>query len=125
MVRLVDSQWLDGVTLPSVLVNVTSHDTPVLVLTVNVVLFVVSVLSAADVAFVSVFVYSCPLTGDPPPTPQVVPVNSCAESVPFSGAPCAAVTVVESLGCQVCCEAADVVSLTVKHSPGLASLDPV
>jgi hypothetical protein len=33
MVRFVDSQWLDDVTLLSPLVNVTSHDTAVLVLT--------------------------------------------------------------------------------------------
>ena len=50
MVRLVDSQWLEPVTLLSVLVKVTSQETLVLVLTVKVVLFVVSVLSAADVA---------------------------------------------------------------------------
>jgi hypothetical protein len=30
-----------------------------------------------------------------------------------------------SLGSQFCCELAAVVSLTVKHSPELASLDPV
>jgi len=87
MVRLVVSQWLVEATLLSLLVKVTSHDTPVLALTVNVVLFVVRVLSAADVAFVSVFWYCCPLTAEPPPTPQVVPVNSWVESVPFSGAP--------------------------------------
>ena len=39
----------------SVLVNVTSHETEVPVLTVNDVLFVVSVLSAADVALFSGF----------------------------------------------------------------------
>ncbi len=75
-------------------------------------------------AFVSVFWDSCPLTADPPLS-QVAPVNSWAESVPLSGAPWSAVTVVESLGCQVCCEVVAVVSVTVKHSPELASLDPV
>ena len=58
MVRLVDSQWLEAATLGSVLVNVTIQETAVLALTVNAVLFVVSVLSAWDVAFVSVFWYS-------------------------------------------------------------------
>ena len=60
MVRDVDSQWLEPGTFGSVLMKVTNHDTAVLVLTVNVVLLVVSVLSAADVALVSVFEYSCP-----------------------------------------------------------------
>jgi hypothetical protein len=46
-------------------------------------------------------------------------------SVPFSGAPWPAVTVALSLGSQVCCEAVAVVSVTVKHSPVVASLDPV
>src|SRR6516164_10229268 len=100
MVRVVDSQWLDGATLLSLLVNVTSHEYgPALpASTVNVVLFVVSVLSAADVAFVSVFVYSCPLTALPEVAPQLSPVKSWADSVPLNGAPWAAVTVVESLG---------------------------
>ena len=74
MVRLVDSQWLEGPTLGSLLVNVTSQDTAVLALTVKVALLVVSVLSAADVAFVSVFVYSCPLTEEPEVAPQLSPV---------------------------------------------------
>ena len=39
IIRFVDSQWLDGVTLESLLVNVTFHDTAMLVLTVNAVLF--------------------------------------------------------------------------------------
>ena len=125
MVRLVDSQWLEPVTLGSVLVKVTSQDTAVLVLTVKVVLFVVSVLSVTDVAFVSVFWYSCPLTADPPLVPQVPSEKSWAESVPLSGAPLAGATVAESLGSQVCCEVVAVVSVTVKHSPELASLDPV
>ena len=124
MVRFEDSQVLDGPTLEPVPgANVTCQDTEVLVL-IGVVLFVVSVLSAADVAFVSVFVY-CGPTADPSPTPQVVPVNIWMDSVPFSGAPWSAETVALSLGTQVCCETADVVSVTVKHSPELASLDPV
>jgi len=55
IVRLVDSQWLSDVTSGSVLVNVTSHETEELLLTVNDVLFVVSVLSATDVALFSGF----------------------------------------------------------------------
>jgi hypothetical protein len=55
-------------------VNETSQDTAVLVLTVKVLLFVVSVLAAADVAFVSVLLYSCPLTADPEVAPQLSPV---------------------------------------------------
>jgi hypothetical protein len=74
MVRFVDSQWLEGATLESELVNETSQDTAVLVLTVKVLLFVVSVLAAADVAFVSVLLYSCPLTADPEVAPQLSPV---------------------------------------------------
>jgi hypothetical protein len=76
MVRLVDSQWLELATFESPLVNVTNHDVAVLVLTVNVELFVVSVLSAAEVALVSVFWYSCPLTAEPDVAPQLSPVNS-------------------------------------------------
>ena len=77
MVRLVDSQRLEpAVTLGSVLVNVTSQETLWLVLTAKDMLFVVSVLSAAEVAFVSVFVYSCPLTALPEVAPQLSPVKS-------------------------------------------------
>jgi hypothetical protein len=125
MVRFVDSQWLDDATLGSVLVKVTSQDASLVLPTVNVVLFVVSVLSDWDVAFVSVFWYSWFWTAEPEVAPQLLPVNSWADSVPFSGAPWAAATVVLSLGSQFCCELAAVVSLTVKHSPELASLDPV
>ena len=74
MVRLVDSQWLEPVTLGSVLVKVTSQETLWLVLTVKVELFVVSVLSPADVAFVSVLSYPCPLTLPPEVAPQLSPV---------------------------------------------------
>ena len=124
MVRFEDSQVLDGPTLEPVPgANVTCQDTEVLVL-IGVVLFVVSVLSAALVAFVRVFVNGCP-TGDPPVVPQVPSEKSWMDSVPFSGAPWSAETVALSLGTQVCCETADVVSVTVKHSPELASLDPV
>ena len=125
MVRLVDSQWVEPVTLESVLVKVTSQDVLVLVLTLKVVLLVVSVRSAAVVAPFSIFVYVCPVGLVPPPAPQLPSVKSWMISVPFSGAPWPAVTVAESLGSQVCAEAADVVSVTVKHSPLLASLDPV
>ena len=124
MVRLDDSQVLDGPTLAPLLgVNVTCQDTEVLVL-IGVVLFVVSVLSAALVAFVSVFENSGP-AADPPLAPQLPSVKRWMDRVPLSGAPWPAVTVALSLGTQVCCEAADVVSVTVKHSPELASLDPV
>jgi hypothetical protein len=74
MVRFVDSQWPEDATLGSELVKVTSQDTAVLAPTVKVVLFVVSVLSAADVAFVSVFWYICPLTAEPEVAPQLSPV---------------------------------------------------
>jgi hypothetical protein len=72
MVRLVFSQWLEPDTLGLVLVKVTSQETLWLVVTEKVVLVVVS--DCGDVALVSVLVYSCPLTADPPPTPQVPPV---------------------------------------------------
>jgi hypothetical protein len=123
MVRFVVSQWLEPPTLGSELVKVTSQDTAVLVVTVKVVLFVVSVLSAADVAFVSVLWYACPLTSEP--AAQLAPVKSWMVSVPFSGAPAVAVMLAVSLGTQVWAEAADVVSVTVKHSPEVASPDPV
>jgi hypothetical protein len=55
MVRLVTSQWLEGATFASVLLKVTSQETLVLTLTLKLPLAVVSVLSAADDAFVSVF----------------------------------------------------------------------
>ena len=116
MVRLVNSQWLLDATLGSELLKLTSQDTALVAWTVKVELFVVSVLSAADVAFVSVFEYSCPPTGEPDVAPQLSPVNNWVDSVPFSGAPWAAATVAVSLGSQVCCEAADVVSLTTTFS---------
>src|SRR5215831_17031501 len=72
MVRLVDSQWLEDATLESELVKVTSQDTALVASTVKVVLLVASVLSAADVAFVSVFWYSCPLTAPPEPSTVIV-----------------------------------------------------
>ena len=72
MVRLVDSQWLDPATLGSVLVKVTFHETLVLAVTVKDVLVVVS--DCGDVAFVSVFVYSCPVTAEPEVAPQLSPV---------------------------------------------------
>jgi hypothetical protein len=74
MVRLVDSQWLEPATFASVLVNVTFQETLVLVVTVKDELLVVSDLAAAVVAFVSVFVYSCPLTAEPDVAPQLSPV---------------------------------------------------
>jgi hypothetical protein len=123
MVRLVDSQCIEPLTFGSLLVNVTSHDTEVLALTVKLLLLVVSEVS--EVALVSVFVYSCPLTAVPPVVPQVPSVYSCADSVPFNGAPLTGVTVAMSLGSQVWPEVLMVVSLTVKHSPELASLEPV
>jgi hypothetical protein len=55
MVRLVDSQWVEPVTLGSVLVKVISQEVLVLAPTLKVVLLVVSVLSAAEVALVSGF----------------------------------------------------------------------
>ena len=53
MVRLVTSQWVEPITLESLLVNVTSQETLRLLSTTKVELLVVSV--AGDVAFVSVF----------------------------------------------------------------------
>lgn len=125
MVRLVTSQWFEPDTLVSVLVKFTSQETLVLVLTVKVELVVVSVLSAAVVAFVSVFVYSWPLTAEPEVAPQLSPVYSWTDNVPLNGAPLVAVTDAVSLGSQVWVEALAVVSVTVKHSPDEASLDPV
>jgi hypothetical protein len=72
MVRLVDSQWLEPPTLGSLLVKVTSQETLVLAVTVKDVLVVVS--DCGDVAFVSVLVYSCPLTAEPEVAPQLSPV---------------------------------------------------
>ena len=71
MVRFVTSQWLEPVTLGSVLLNVISHDTFAVALTLKVPLLVVSVVSAADVALVRVFWYSCPLTAVPEVAPQL------------------------------------------------------
>jgi hypothetical protein len=96
-----------------------------LAVTEKVVLLVVSIVSAAEVALVSVFEYSCPLTAEPPLAPQVPSVYSCADSVPFSGAPLAGETVAVSFGSHVWAEALAVVSLTVKHSVDEASLEPV
>src|SRR5215469_8426526 len=74
MVRLVTSQCEDPATLGSLLVKVTSQETLVVALTRKVALLVRSVVSAAEVAFVSVFWYSCPLTAEPDVTPQLSPV---------------------------------------------------
>ena len=123
MVRLVDSQLLELDTLGSELVNVTCHETLVLALTVKVVLFVVRV--AGEAAFDSVVEYNCPLTALPPAAPHAPSEKSCIDSFPFSGAPWADVMVAESLGSQVWAEVLTVVSVTVKHSPELASSDPV
>jgi hypothetical protein len=83
MVRLVDSQWLELVTLESLLVKVTSQDTAELAVTLNVVLLVVSV--PEEPVPDSVFEYSCPLTAEPEVAPQLSPVKSWAVSVPVSG----------------------------------------
>jgi hypothetical protein len=75
IVSVLDSQWVEFATFGSELVKVTSHEVDVPeVVTVKVVLFVVSVRSAAEVAPVSVLVYSCPETAEPPDTPQLPPV---------------------------------------------------
>jgi hypothetical protein len=74
MVRFETSQVVESPTLLSPLWKVTFQDTAWLVLTVKVVLVVANVLSAADVAFVSVFWYSCPLTALPEVAPQLSPV---------------------------------------------------
>jgi hypothetical protein len=52
-------------------------------------------------------------------------VYSWADSVPFSGAPLTDPTFAVSLGSQFWFELLVVESWTVKHSPELASLDPV
>lgn len=122
MVRLVDSQLVELVTLGSELLKVTSQETLVLVRTLKVVLFVVSV--AGEAAFDSVVEYNCPETLEPPAAPHAPSVKSCMDSVPFSGAPWADVMVALSFGSQVWAEVLAVVSLTVKHSPEVASLDP-
>jgi hypothetical protein len=103
-----------------VLVKVTIQDTAVLALTRNVLLAVVT-MPVFEVPF-SVVEYNCPLTGEPLQSPLV---KSWADSVPFSGAPLADETVPVSLGSQFWAEVLPVVSVTVKHSPVLASLDPV
>ena len=123
MVRLVTSQCMEPCTLESLLVNVTSQETLVLALTRKVLLAVISV-PVFEVPF-SVAVYSCPGTAEPVVTPQLSPVYSWADSVPFSGAPLVDETIAVSLGSQFWAEALPVVSVTVKHSPVLASLDPV
>src|SRR5262249_28779471 len=46
-------------------------------------------------------------------------------SEPFIGAPWADVTVAVSFGTHVCADVADDVSVTVKHSPGDATAEPV
>ena len=89
----------------------------------NVVLPVVKV--AEEPVPDSVFEYSCPLTAEPDVAPQLSPVKSWADSVPFSGAPLADATVAVSLGSQSWAEVLAVVSVTVKHSVELASSDPV
>ena len=53
------------------------------------------------------------------------PVNSWADKVPLIGAPWADVTVAVSFGNQVWVDDPAVVSLTTKHSPDDASLEPV
>jgi hypothetical protein len=111
---------LEPATLGSELVNVTNQDTAVLVLTRNVLLAVVTV-PVFEVPF-SAVEYACPLTGEPLQSPLV---KSWADSVPFNGAPLADETVPVSLGSQFWLEALAVESVTVKHSPVLASLDPV
>jgi hypothetical protein len=105
MFRLLDSQWLEDATLGSELLNVTSQDVAVLVLTLNVVLFVVSV--AEESVPVSVFEYSWLLTSEPAAHP--LPVKSCADSVPLSGAPLADETIAVSLGSQSWSEVAHAV----------------
>ena len=72
MVRLVTSQCMEPATLGSLLVNVTSQETLVLVLTLKVVLAVVSV--PVGEGPVSVVEYNCPLTAEPEVTPQLSPV---------------------------------------------------
>ena len=58
--------------MESVLVKVTSQDTALLMVTLNVVLLVVS--DAEEPVPDSVFVYSCPLTAEPEVWPQLSPV---------------------------------------------------
>ena len=103
----------------SELEKVTSHETSELKTSV---LLVVSD-TVPVVLVVTVFVYVCPLTAFP--VVQPVPVYSWTVSVPFSGAWLTELTVAVSLGTQLWADELTVVSLTVKHSPELASLDPV
>ena len=85
MFRLVDTQWIKPATLGSVLMKVTSQQTLALVLTIKLVLLVVSV--AEEPVPDSVSEYYCPLTAERWVNPQLSSVCSCADSVPFSGAP--------------------------------------
>src|SRR6516225_3596970 len=123
MVRLVTSQWLEPATFGSELAKVTSQDTLSLRVTLKEVLLVVSV--AVDPVPVSVSEYSCPTIAEPEVVPQLSSVYSWADSVPFNGAPLADATFAVSLGSQSWVELLPVVSLTVKHSPELASFEPV
>ena len=104
----------------SELEKVTSHETSELKTSV---LLVVSDTVVLVVLLVTVFVYTCPLTAFA--AVQPVPVYSWTVSVPFSGAPPTELTLALSLGTQDWADELTVVSLTVKHSPELASLDPV
>jgi hypothetical protein len=117
IVRLVDSHLVDPDTNGFVLENTTSHETSFVASTVTELLVVDLV--TGDVAPLSVNV-SAALSTVPV---QVRPSCSVNDSVPLIGAPCAEVIVAESFGSHVCCDVADVVSLTVKHSVLALSLD--
>jgi len=122
MVSAVVSQWLLPATSELLLVNSTSQETVLLVDTLTVEFVVARV--AGDAAFVSVK-DSAVLSTDPLVAPQLSPEYSVNDSEPLSAVPPADVMVAESFGSQFCVDAADEVSLTVKHSDTRESLELV
>jgi hypothetical protein len=122
IVRLVFSQCVLLPTSGSLLVKLTSHDT-VLVVDTLVVEFVVTRV-AGEAASVSVNVSASRRT-DPLVAPQLSPEYSVNDSVPLRFVPPVDVTVAESFGSQFCADVVPVVSFTWKHSPVVASLEPV
>jgi hypothetical protein len=100
------------------LVNTVFHDTVFDVLTKTVVLVVDLVTGdASSIAKVSAVRRTVPV--------QSALSYSVNDTEPFRAVPPVDVNVAESFGSQFCAEVPPVESLTVKHSPVLASLEPV
>jgi hypothetical protein len=116
VVRLVLSQCSLLPTSALVLVNATFHDTVFETVTETVVLLVDFVTGdASSTAMVSVGRSTVPV--------QFALSYRVKASEPLSAVPPSEVIVAESFGSQVCAEVADVVSVTVKHSLALESLE--